>query len=352
MNIGVDYRLAKTNPYSGMGVYVSQIVKNLTKIDAKNTYLLLGNKNLISQKSWGKLVALFKELAWVNFGILNLISEKKIGLLYFPNPPSPLFSSVPVILTIPDLSFYWDRTMNPLLKIYLFILYFFSAQRATEITTFSLNSKRDISKFLHVPQRKISIISPAVKTTFVKKRVKRQKYILSVPGSFVPRKNVLDLVEVFSSLPVKLKRKYNLVLVGNRKDGYFRMFHKSIKNKPDIGRVVFTGYVSEKELIELYSGASVLVSTSLYEGFSLTPLEAMACGVPVVAYKNSSLTEIVGNAGILISGKDKLRNAILRVLSDVSLRKKLIRMGRERAKVFSWERSSYDMLKLIGEVTQ
>lgn len=361
MKIAIDYRLAILNPKSGMGVYVSSLTNYLKRLDKVNEYKVLTYTQDFSKKSsLGKVVELCKELYFVNVK-LPLLLRRDYDLLYSPNPPAPIFSPVPLVLTIPDLSFWYEKKMNFLIKLYLFLIYFISAHRAKVITTFSENSKEDINKFLKIPKDRIPLVQPAIKKRFFKEITAKQlksitkkykigkKYIISVPGSFIQRKNPEVLLEVFRKLPEKLKNSYLLVFVGNSKGANFEKFKALVKRLRLSDKVIFTGYIPEEDLIALYRGATISVFTSLYEGFGLPPLESMALGTPVIAYRNSSLPEIVGSAGILVNNKNELKSTTTSLLKSKNLRKKFSRLGRQRAKKFSWEKSAAKMLKIFNQ---
>ncbi len=362
MRIAVDYRLVTMNPKSGMGVYVKEIVSTLRLIDKANVYKTFTfDFRSIKKPLISKLADLVKEHYFVNV-MLPFLLRKKYDLLYSPNPPSPIFCPVPVVLTIPDLSFLHDTQMNFFVKLYLFFVYYLSVRRAQEITTFSENSKRDIVKFLKVNSEKVSIITPAVNKNFYKKLSQKKlkkvmekfginaKYILSVPGSFIERKNAKDLLLAYNLLPARFKKNYLLVFVGNASGPNFERF-KQLVQKLKLGkRVIFTGYISEADLVALYQGAVISVFTSLYEGFGLPPLESMAAGTPVIVYKNSSLPEVVGNAGVLVENRDELTKSILNLLKNKKRRIRFARLGREKAKEFSWEKSAKKMRDLFSNL--
>lgn len=346
-----------------MGVYVSEMVKAMKKLDSKNTYVLFKGKFLYAtgkQGLAGKILTIIKEQLWVQFTIPQRARQKKVDLFYFPNPPTPFMTNVPITLTIPDMSFYYDQSFNTFTKIYLYLMYFLSVRKARCITTFSNNSKKDIVRILGVSKNKVHIVTPALSEKFKKSAKKTvlkviknynisSDYILSVPGTFVPRKGAEDLLWAFNSPPPNKQNKFQLVFVGNNHDGYFESFWRTVKEMKLADKVVCPGYIPLEDLVALYSGARVVICTSYYEGFGLTPLEAMACKVPVIAYKNSSLPEVVKNAGILLDNKGSLPEAILNVLTQNQLRKRLIRLGLERSKAYSWGHSAQKILNLINE---
>jgi len=175
-------------------------------------------------------------------------------------------------------------------------------------------------------------------------------YVLCVAG-MDPSKNVKSLISAFSKLPPEIRSQHHLVLVGDvKRKNELQQF---IFEQRVAEQTVFTGIVSDLELVALYQQASVFVFPSLYEGFGLPVLEAMACGCPVITSNASSLPEIVGKAGVLVNPRNpgELVEAMARVLTDTSLALTFRKMGREQAQKFSWEktaRATADLYEKIG----
>jgi glycosyltransferase involved in cell wall biosynthesis len=155
-------------------------------------------------------------------------------------------------------------------------------------------------------------------------------------------------MKAYSVLPQKIKDQYQLVL-GGRKDAHCVKLENQARKLKIEDNVIFTGFIFEEDLPIIYSAASLFVFPSLYEGFGLPPLEAMACGTPVIASNATSLPEVVGDAGILVEPKNvnDLRNAILAVLFDKELRFNLRRKGLERAKKFNTYKTGCSILNLL-----
>jgi glycosyltransferase involved in cell wall biosynthesis len=182
----------------------------------------------------------------------------------------------------------------------------------------------------------------------VKKKYGIKKDYLLYVGNFKPHKNVDCLVEAFIQLPSRLKEYYQLVLSGKLDEYSIRLVEKVKKLSLD-GKVVFTGLVSDDDLPSLYSGATVFVFPSLYEGFGLPPLEAMACGTPVICSNKTSLPEVIGDGGVLVDpGRpEDFTNAIESLLSDQSVRDSISLKGLQRAREFSLGRTAKKLLETI-----
>jgi glycosyltransferase involved in cell wall biosynthesis len=184
---------------------------------------------------------------------------------------------------------------------------------------------------------------------FIKKKyeVPEEPYLLSV-CTLEPRKNIVHLIKCFEKLVQQEEIKdLNLVLVGAKGWLYDDIF-ACIRNRRKLEkRVIVTGFVDDNDLAPLYGGAMVFIYPSLYEGFGLPVLEAMKCGVPIITSNTSSLPEVVGNAGIMLDPKDEdgLCQSIIKIYSNEKLRTALIQKGIDRAKEFSWDRTTHNIIQ-------
>ena len=178
----------------------------------------------------------------------------------------------------------------------------------------------------------------------------RRDFALFV-GTIEPRKNIPTLLSAFQQLLDHYHPEIDLVLAGA--PGWLTDEVRGLVGRLGLtGRVFFLGRVSDEELVWLYNSARIFVWPSFYEGFGLPPLEAMACGAPVIASNVSSLPEIVGDAGLLVdpTNVDELTVAMWRLLSDEALRQELIAKGQVRVARFSWERAARETLELYRRV--
>jgi glycosyltransferase involved in cell wall biosynthesis len=235
--------------------------------------------------------------------------------------------------------------------------------RVDAVITDSQVSRSDIEKYLMPGRHNISIIPLGVNPVYrqlpreqtlsiVRKHVLTSAYILFV-GSVEKRKNLGRLLRAYAQLAERGEQR-SLVVVGASRG---RLANASglrrILNDHDLEhKVIFTGYVPEADLPALYNGADLFVFPSLYEGFGLPPLEAMACGTPVVTSNASSLPEVVGDAAITVDpyDVDALTSAMRRVLADPCLRDELRQKGLARASEFTWERTARQTLAVYRQV--
>jgi glycosyltransferase involved in cell wall biosynthesis len=227
-----------------------------------------------------------------------------------------------------------------------------AARRATRVLTVSESSKRDILRFVDADPSKIDVIYNAYDERFgvepleedvvrVRERYQLQDRFVLYAGTVKPHKNLERLIEAFNLVRQRGLEDLKLVMIGDDISKYAalrRAVHKHQLHK----YVRFLGYLPEETLAVMYRLAGLFVFPSLYEGFGLPPLEAMASGTPVVTSNLSSLPEVVGDAAVLVDPYDPaaLADGMFRVLSDPSLQADLRRKGLARARLFSWEESA------------
>ena len=304
----------------------------------------------------------------------NQIQNPKQGLdvLWVMAHTLPILCNpkIKTVVTIHGLEYRWLREYsNRLQRWYLPLSTYYVAKQADKLICVSEATKRDLMNEVYFDAEKISVIYEGVekneqmyKRTKAQYGLKSKKYILFV-GSVQPRKNLVALVEAFSQLRLQLRgdtSQIKLVIAG----GIGWMAEEILRAPGRCGiqeRVVFTGRVTEEDLRELYLGALVYVQPSITEGFGLPVLEAMAYGVPVITSDGGALSEVVGQAGVVVPLQnpnskietgfvDRLAGAMERVVKDKKLRNKLITMGLKRANELSWAKTAKASLEvLVGE---
>jgi glycosyltransferase involved in cell wall biosynthesis len=273
-----------------------------------------------------------------------------VHLLHGPAFVGPIVSTCPFVVTIHDLSFLlYPGSFRTLNRTYLRAFTRLSVQRARRVLAVSESTKRDLMQYYHLKPDKIDIVYNGVDSHFRplpedqiegfrSKRGLPERFILFV-GTLEPRKNIVRLVEAYARIPQQPCPP--LVLVGGKGWLYDEVFARvEALNLND--RVRFVGYVPAEELAWWYNAATLFVYPSLYEGFGLPPLEAMACGTPVITSATSSLPEVVGDAGLLVdpTDLDALAMAMEQVLTDGALRTEMRAAGLPRARTFSWQRTA------------
>ena len=276
--------------------------------------------------------------------------------LYHETKYTPFnFEDGPTLVTIYDLSFVRHPEWHPLDRVKFYEKYSLKQlSRVEAIITISEFSKKEISDLLNIDRSKIHVTYPGVDPIFApgKKRIHGlpNRYILHL-GNLEPRKNLPLLLDAYQSLPGSFQDKYPLVIAG-AKGWCTDEIEKKLRLLRKNGKVTLMGYVPQRSLPDLYRGASLFVYPSFYEGFGLPPLEAMACGVPVIVSNTTSLPEVVGDAGIYVDPNDteQISVSIDLVLSDPQLHRALSEKGIERAKLFSWEKTARETLTLYKKL--
>ncbi len=274
---------------------------------------------------------------------------------------------VPYIITVLDLIRYFDlkghRTLihHPNLRDRFYLnLDYQGIKKAKRIIAVSQATKNDLMHYLGIAEERISVVYLGVGHSLfrpVSHRIYDNPYVLFV-GTEHPRKNFITLLKAFSQLKSEPRFKgLKLVKVGKAggQEADFRgQTMKVIDAQGLVNEVVFTDFVPEADLPAYYSGAKVLVMPSLYEGFGLPVVEAMACGCPVITSNTSSLPEVVGEAGIMVNPNDtdSLAEVMRRVLTENKLRDDMIRKGLEQSKRFSWEKAARETLEVYKKVAE
>jgi len=374
IKIGIDISVMAP-PRTGIGNYTFNIVTNLlnfNKNGKNHFYYLLSSRNFESSfkeetehyKFYKiRLPNLIRPILWYEFMLDFFIKKFNIDIFFSPNFFLPRNIKIPSMVTIHDLIPYINPEVHTFKTKLLFKLYFKnSLRKAKHIITMSEATKKDLISIFNVNESKITVIYPGVNTKKFKKienskllesiKEKYQlpdKYILYV-GTLEPRKNLERLIKAF----LYLKEKgipHKLILVG-KKGWKIEKILTLIKHNKDIK---WLKYVPEEDLPCIYNLAEIFVYPSLYEGFGLPPLEAMACGVPTIVSNISSLPEVVGNAGILVNPYDikDISKTILNLINNPTLIEELKLAGIERAKQFSWNKSAkkhFNILRELGNI--
>jgi glycosyltransferase involved in cell wall biosynthesis len=364
LNIAIDARMISR---SGIGRYTQNLVKNLAKIDRDNTYSVLVNnkEEALEERENLEFFPLRREIPIYGLSeqvLLPLeVRRRKPDLVHYPNFNMPLVNPAPVVVTIHDLIYYLFPDACPGRAAHLYARFMFRAvpRLAKRIITDSEYTKNDIVRHLGIKPEKISVvhlaIDPIYRPVEDARRLEAARKKYGITGEYVfyagthqPRKNLVRLVKAFS----RLKTKDHLLVITGKKEERRREVYDTVERLGLSERVVFTGMVPEEDLPELYSMADLFVFPSLYEGFGLPPLEAMACGTPVVTSEATSLPEVVGDAALIADplDVDSIALCMERVLSNASFAGELREKGFSRVKRFSWLKTAEKTLDVYNEV--
>ncbi len=364
LNLSGNYRSAGINWYS------YHLLKNLESISDFDYTVFLSDVHARDQfqhlhivqsrlPTHNPIIRLF----WEQVIQPRALRASQAHLLHALAFAGPRQISIPWIVTIYDLSFMkFPASFNSLNRVYLNYAVRDSLRRSDRAIAISESTKRDLVSQFRVRPAKVQVIYCGVDLSFMpasdpssaaQLRARyslSEKFILYV-GTIEPRKNIVRLLRAFARAKRDAGLPHRLVLVGARGWKYEEV-DRVIEEEGIAREVVFTGYVPQEELASCYRAADLFVYPSLYEGFGLPPLEAMACGTPVVTSNTSSLPEVVGDAALLVDPEDEqaLAGAIVRALTDHSLRERMTARGVAQAARFSWARAARETTALYREV--
>lgn len=270
---------------------------------------------------------------------IYLQQKKSYSLFFSPGFNPVIYAPMPFVITVHDLihlSFSEDK--KNLQKIYYEWLIKPTLRKAYKIITVSDYSKKKIIEWSGVPENKVIIVHGGVSQYFStqnKKHAPGYPYVLHV-GNTKKHKNIERLIQAFAN--AKIDSSIRLILTGKNSEKLTALIQKNHLQD----RIVFSGILSEEKLAEYYSGALAFLFPSLYEGFGLPVLEAMASGIPVLTANTTSLPEVAGDAALLVDpvSMDAISRNIEKIVDDSELRKILIKKGLERVKHFSWEKAA------------
>lgn len=367
MHIGIDARLLHYRQ-AGISRYTLQLVKGLARIESDDRYMLLQSIHAREPIIKHERFTHRKVITPAHHRLEQLVfpfevSPLQLDVLHSPDFIPPFRVKCRSVITIHDLNFllYPHFLTKDAARYYGQIDQ--AVRRSDAIIAVSKATRADIIRLLGVPESKVRVIYEAASPTFrplhnpdLPREVQRR---FGVRGDFVlfvstiePRKNVPTLLRAFRQFLDDYRLDVQLVLAGQKGWLFEEVFELASELKLE-DHALFVGRVSSEELLWLYNAAKALVAPSIYEGFGLTPLEALACGTPVVVANTSSLPEVVGDAGLLIDPNkaDEIAVAMWRILTDSELRKSLIEKGLKRAAHFSWDKAAQETLDLYHSVT-
>jgi len=361
----------------GVGTYIRNIVRALGRLDGESKYFLIGSPEKVAEI--GALPANFHAVPLLGndstiksyFDFRAILKRLGCDLVHIPHlfwVPRNL--PCPYVMTVHDVLDHMYRARDQ--SGFRRSLHFFLTHRALKggarLFAVSNFTKSEVEKLFGIPGARIEVVYNAIDERFLRghasetdRQLLAERYLVNHPfllytGRISPHKNVVRIIEAFSALKAELEKEQmfpglKLIVIGDE-----------LSKHPDLRRTVvrsrmqndvrFLGFVPIEVLRIFYDAAKIFVFPSLYEGFGLPPLEAMAHGTPVVTSNTSSLPEVVGNAAVLVNPENvfEIMRALHRVLLDQSLRDKLKDRGYQQAKRFSWDASAQQVLRIYHEV--
>ncbi len=367
-----------------MGQHLFQLLKGLDEYDDQHTYVLLSPRfkhssvsrfpqlsdrfqNIEVMSALRRFGQNFESLWWEQVGMVRACHREKIELLHCPYFAAPLFLPARTVVTVHDvitlvMPEYRARRESRMYS----SLVAFTVRRADAIITVSEYSKRDIMRTLKIPEDRIHVIGNAVYSSYrpisdgrmiesVRERYGiGPKYILYF-GGFDVRKNVDRLLDAYAALPPSTRNEYQLVIAGRLLYPGHPLYPDPRQRIRQLGledQVVVTGQIREQDKAPLYSAAALYLFPSLYEGFGMPVLEAMACGASVITSNLSALPEVAGDAARLVDpyNTQAITEAIGELLGNETMRAELSERALARAKHFSWKRVAQQTLDVYNKL--
>src|SRR6202166_2215582 len=361
----------------GGGTYTRNIVRALGRLDRESKYFLIGPPQKVAEM--GPLPPNFHTVPLLGndatiknyFDFRAILKRLRCDLVHIPNLFwLPRNLPCPYVMTVHDVleHMYRARHQSGFRRSLHFFLTHRALKGAARLFAVSNFTKSEVEKLFAIPAERIEVVYNAIDERFLRghataadRQLLAERYRVNHPfllytGRISPHKNVVRIIEAFSALKAELEKEdlfpgLKLIIIGDE-----------LSKHPDLRRTVvrsrmqndvrFMGFVPIEVLRIFYDAAKIFVFPSLYEGFGLPPLEAMAHGTPVVTSNTSSLPEVVGNAAVLVNPENvfEIMRALLRVLLDQTVRDKYKQRGDEQVKKFSWDASARQTLAVYEAV--
>jgi len=371
MRIGIDVRLLGER-ITGITRYLINVLHYLPQFDSKNKYSLFSyDKTKFDNKFYEhhivqqtKLPRQLSEHLWLNFSLPNLLTEKNIDLFFTPYILVPIKKSLHknVIVIHDVMTKACPQFFTSYYKKYMDFIVPLSIKRSDSIITISESSRQDILKYYNVSPEKVRYMylwtdekykpinfSEEEREFWINKYNLPSKFILFI-GAIEERKNIrgiLKISDILFSRGIDMK----FLLIGKRSLG-FKQLYEEIKKRSE--RVIYINYVEEEDIPIIYNLSTLFLFPSYYEGFGLPPLEAMKCGVPVLSSKNSSLTEVIGDGGLLFDANDyeSFAESIISLLNDKVFYNMMRDKAIKQAKKFTPEVQMPKLIDLFNSYTR
>ena len=365
-NIGIDARFC-TSSSTGIGRHVFELIQQLAKLDKKNNYTIflkpeifktftLPGPNFTKEKTTAPHYSFAEQ--W-NF--LKQINSHNFDLMIFPHFNAPILYTRPFVVTIHDLTLHFfpgKKKSDIISRLAYKLVINRITKKAKHCFAVSTNTKKDMIKHLGIPSSKITVAHNGISTNFKPiadqqiLKIFKQKYKLPekyflYSGVSRSHKNISRLIKGFSIFLQRHPESNIKLVLSGPKDPKYNEIPQLIKNLNLENKIIQTGFFPEKDINKLFSGALGYCFPSLYEGFGIPPLEAMACGIPTAVSNTSSLPEACGNAAIYFDpyNLEEIALSLEKLAFDEKTRKICIQQGFQQCKKFSWELMTKTMLK-------
>ena len=361
----------------GIGTYIRNVVRTLARLDRESKYFLIGLSSKVAE--CGPLPANFHAVPLAaadntitgNLDFRAIVRRLHCDVVHIPHLFwIPLGLPCPYIITVHDLleHMYLSRDASSWRRSLHFHLTRRALSHAARVLAVSQFTQNEIERLFRIPEERIEVVYNAIDERFLHghatpadRDLIAQRYLVNYPfilyaGAIRPHKNIVRIIEAFSALKSELEKEgqfpdLKLIVIGDDLSSHPRLRRTVVRSGVQ-NDVRFLGFVPIEVLRIFYDVAKIFVFPSLYEGFGLPPLEAMAHGTPVVASNNSSLPEVTGNAAQLVNPENvfEIQRALQRALLDPALRARMKQRGYEQAQRFSWTNSVSRILEIYRQV--
>lgn len=362
LQIAVNTRLLIKNKTDGISRFTYETLKRITKEHSQHHFIFLFDRPFDEEFIFSDNITpmvlgpqarhpiLF--YIWFEMSVGNMLNKLKPDLFLSPDGYLSLKATCKSLPVIHDINFaHYPQDLPYAVRKYY--NYFFPkfAHKASRIATVSEYSKGDINKTYGINKELIDVVYngssekfeplDATKHNAVKKKYTGGADYFLFVGSLHPRKNIARLLQAFDEFKKERSSNFKLLIAGDKYwwSSEIKQAYENMQHKNDI---VFTGRANDTELSDIYGAAFALTYVPYFEGFGIPVIEAMNCDVPVICSNTTSMPEIAGDAAMIVDpfSIDSIKDAMIKLVADGDFRKKLIEKGRERATVFSWDRSA------------
>jgi glycosyltransferase involved in cell wall biosynthesis len=353
---------------TGVGYYTEHLLEHLAREAAGDELIVVSNRPVDTTKPLSPSVRVVScgsrtpRMVWMQTVAPRVLRDLQPSVVHFTNGMIPIASPVPTVVTIHDMSLTMYPRYHPLRRVLLNRPFVdLAARRAAAIITVSQSAKRDIVRIYGLPSERVHVVHEAAAPSFrpianraeiarVRQRYRLAERFILYVGTIEPRKNLPRLIEAFAARHKRGDLPHQLVCAGPY--GWLsRDIEQRIERLQVTDAIRFTGYVPFDDLPALYTLADMFVFPSLYEGFGLPVIEAMACGTPVITGSVPALTEIGGGAIEHVEDLqvETLGDAMVALGRDGNRRRHLSLLGLARARTFSWERAARETLEVYRQ---
>lgn len=374
MKIAVNARFLIKDALEGFGHYTHELMSRIVRDHPEDEFLFyfdrpFANSFIYSDRVTG--VEVFPPARhpilfylWNEFALKRQLRKATPDVFFSPDSFLPIGLGCPSVITVHDVAHrpYPDAISFAQRKYYDYFMPKF-LKEASQVITVSEFSKQEILKYYSIPEDHISVVYNGIGSQYVplleeEQQVIRSQFTEGKPyflfvGAIHPRKNVARLIEAYSLFRRHSDSNMQLLIAG-RKSWDFTEVDDALKLSQYQNDIRFTGYVPVETLAKITASAYALCYVSLYEGFGLPVVEAMACGVPVILSAASAQSEVAGDAGVPTDPLhvSEIANAMKRISGDQTLRKNMIEAGIERSRVFSWDVAAKDTYRILHDATK